>query len=861
MARKKRGLSRKTKRSKKNKNLSTILLIILILGITGYVFLHKGFQDIFSKEQDQFNQVMGRIQDRLASLDVDLSNMSIEEKIKMGTDPDIDTDKDGIPDADETAGTFGFITDPNDPDTDGDGLTDLREYWWITDPTKKDTNGDFISDGESVNNKETYPYVLGRTTSATLGSLDIDGDGLPTAVEIYELGTDYKSFSTDGDRYGDGQEYFGLDTKQEALPPYIKADMFVPAVPDIGIKVHPRIAINLKESVRLGSTNIKKGEHEYKTERESTQTTTFSAGAKLTQTVSAGWPPWKVSAETKVEGYVGIDYSSSSRMSRIVTDTKISSEEIFSSKEVDLAGSTLQIWIDIVNKGNDILISPLKEITLNFYMGNDDLPFYTKTIDNELTNLKPGEKLTVSVDEIPINFRLYQRLMAGETVEVRVPHYSFGEDQIFLEAAKANSIEIDIVNRTDMKSFYVMPEEKDAVLTEVLDLAGISYAFENGAFSEIDGKVIRTGKLPYSWFKILITKKDGKKDAADNINDIHMNKGDRVLIKYYVDDDGDLLSNEDEIILGTEIKNADTDGDGLTDGYDIDEKGIKGEMSHGSSPLMADTDGDGFSDWIEVEGESDPADKSDKPKYPVVFKHSRYRGTARIVKDKIGEFGELEHQISSIYVPEGKAVAYYRGPRLQGEGILLTQSISYLGSDNDKISSIRALDIDDLPQVKIRADDSDKCIVGDIKKNEIRSINTGIFNTYSGSFNPGVVIDKCSGTSDKMLWKLIKQKDSKFNIKNAGSSDKNADICLFEKRYNERVPYLEKCGDDNNAGWSLRLIDKTGSQYNIFRKSDNRNGYLYVRNIKLFGEAIGITQYSKSSGIKWNFVVPANQNQ
>jgi len=67
---------------------------------------------------------------------------------------------------------------------------------------------------------------------------------------------------------------------------------------------------------------------------------------------------------------------------------------------------------------------------------------------------------------------------------------------------------------------------------------------------------------------------DGTGDACDN------------------DIDGDGLTNVQESALGTNPQNPDTDGDGLTDGIEVN--------TYATNPLLVDTDGDGLTDGVEV---------------------------------------------------------------------------------------------------------------------------------------------------------------------------------------------------------------------------------------------------------------------
>src|SRR5690606_19283449 len=96
-----------------------------------------------------------------------------------------DRDGDGLSDAVEQAGwtvrierTDGttesrkVTSDPDEADTDGDGLADADERYYLTDPRNADSDGDGLTDWLELNRYYSEPTVM-----------DTDGDGLNDGLE------------------------------------------------------------------------------------------------------------------------------------------------------------------------------------------------------------------------------------------------------------------------------------------------------------------------------------------------------------------------------------------------------------------------------------------------------------------------------------------------------------------------------------------------------------------------------------------------------------------------------------------------------------------------------------------------------
>ena len=121
----------------------------------------------------------------------------------------LDSDGDGLPDIYENM----IGTDLNNPDTDGDGLTDYQEvYITGTDPTKYDSVTDGVSDADADPDEDGLTNAQEIELGTDPQNDDTDGDGLKGGEEVNDYHTDPLNPDTDRDGLPDGDEpHIGLD--------------------------------------------------------------------------------------------------------------------------------------------------------------------------------------------------------------------------------------------------------------------------------------------------------------------------------------------------------------------------------------------------------------------------------------------------------------------------------------------------------------------------------------------------------------------------------------------------------------------------------------------------------------------------
>jgi outer membrane protein OmpA-like peptidoglycan-associated protein len=154
-----------------------LLILLLILGFTAFQYGCSSSKKAAKTSQDSDHDGLTNAQEK-----------------QIGTDPhNPDTDGDGLTDGEEVN---KYHTNPTNPDTDGDGLNDGDEvHSYHTNPKKADTDGDGLTDGEEVNKYHTDPLKK-----------DTDGDGLTDGQEVNKYHTNPLKKDTDGDGISDGQE-------------------------------------------------------------------------------------------------------------------------------------------------------------------------------------------------------------------------------------------------------------------------------------------------------------------------------------------------------------------------------------------------------------------------------------------------------------------------------------------------------------------------------------------------------------------------------------------------------------------------------------------------------------------------------
>ena len=295
----------------------------------------------------------------------------------------VDSDGDGLSDVAEINGWtvtvidgYGNMTtrhvtsDPNNPDTDGDGLTDAEENTYQLDPGNLDTDSDGINDYDELNVYMTNPTSLDS-------DCDCRGFVVNTQVGLvtYENGTCDPSMY-DGAEVANSTSPTNSDTDGDALSDwyerYHHLQPRVADVPQLQVTVNgdPSLTIN----GTAGTTNENTAQTLTSTENTHSESTTNSwdIGAKLSAAYGGGG---KLAAGAKSKPKGGKGLSASGELSggyshtKETTDTTTSlvqnMNQTVTTHTAETTGYTLTANVTVTNVSNTPLSATVTNLVID----------------------------------------------------------------------------------------------------------------------------------------------------------------------------------------------------------------------------------------------------------------------------------------------------------------------------------------------------------------------------------------------------------------------------------------------------------------------------------------------------------------
>jgi hypothetical protein len=246
----------------------------------------------------------------------------------------VDTDGDAMDDAWEIQ-NFGDLSHDGNADNDAvgpagspgnpvpgpDGVTDLWEYRWGTNPNHFDSDGDNVSDGAEIaalraGDHGHGPPFLGWPSA----DRDRDGDCIPDLVEELLLGLNSNRESTDGDKYDDGQEFFGItEIGRGGMPRAVDSDYLSSSMPNWVdppgnhwfMAAYPDLKITLQSDTFtiIPRTQIESGERSISEQERTYACTTVrinTATATETQSLDVSYPTRRGVRALTQKGYAKV---------------------------------------------------------------------------------------------------------------------------------------------------------------------------------------------------------------------------------------------------------------------------------------------------------------------------------------------------------------------------------------------------------------------------------------------------------------------------------------------------------------------------------------------------------------------------
>lgn len=451
--------------------------------------------------------------------------------------PPVDSDGDGLPDAEEQVGWNVEVTladapgqearkiyrdvtsDPDNPDTDGDGINDGDEKRLGSDPRDADTDGDTISDAE-----EDHLFLSSPIRQ------DTDQDGIDDAREINFFKTSPILDDTDGDGFTDYEEIF-----QQNRDPRI-ADLPVPAISvgDVRLQLDERYTVTTDtgETTTLESSSNT-------TLTESRDRTFSSSNTDVLQRfveggfgVETGFEPgaggrgkkdgtplgFFIDTQAQITG--GRVHETTSQFSRESTMSSSSAFNQSLTKGTTITGAT-SVVREVVGAGIDVDLTLRTDSDIAFTITNVEITVFKRDL-RDPTKMVPIATLVPNSTLItgnPVSFNL------GPLVRERGPVVFSSRDvfpslvQDLMEAPSALMFKVanfDMVDEFGRNFAFVSQDVAERTAAIVIDFGdGTTKTFRVATCGGLDDRGFVDNECDLSTDSIIVEPLDGGNGYAD----------------------------------------------------------------------------------------------------------------------------------------------------------------------------------------------------------------------------------------------------------------------------------------------------------------------------------------------------------
>lgn len=452
-----------------------------------------------------------------------------------------DPDQDGLTNKEElTAGS-----DPNQADTDKDGLSDSAEFKTHgTDPKRADTDSDGLTDADEVNTHGTNPKLA-----------DTDSDGLRDSDEVNRTLSNPKLADTDGDGFSDLLEFYGRTsaTNKNHFPRGVIVGRFTGGDAGEGLDLDGTFTY----AVNIGSPGAAGKVRDADFTADDSSGVVVSAGNEI-----AAW-------HAPTYGTTDNDNALEKVMQSIRWSNAASADQ--PSVNVDLSNLTigrrykLQLLFAeqcCANRAFDIFVEERQvadEYNPAAIQGNAGNRTAAAYISIEFTAKDDTANIVLDGRTVTTpRFTDHNAILSGLTLEL----LNLGADS----------------DNDGLPDGWETSEFGNLAQTAAGD------ADNDGLSNAIEFDIATGANDPD-------TDDDGLNDGAE-VNTHKTNSN-------VADSDGDGLLDAAEVNTHTtNPSSTDTDGDGLDDGSEI--------LTHKTNPKVKDTDGDSVEDGLEISGGTDP---------------------------------------------------------------------------------------------------------------------------------------------------------------------------------------------------------------------------------------------------------------